>query len=322
MPDLPGSAARPKGRLRRSPPVILSGEGEGATPPHERHFYARTKAIGRFGMRIFTPTLMPAPHWHGHIEANFLTGATMTYEVEGELIEVPEARMVLFWAGQPHRLVAVTPREDGVPRLANIYLSLDQFLFLPHIAPLQVALLGGGFACLPAALCSADQIARWYADYRSGDVERTEVMKMEINALMRRALLQPLDYLRRPLTESPEGRLLSSAHIRHVVGMVRFIMENLHRPLTNADVAAVTGLHSNYALALFTRTMRMPMKRFVIRMRLLRARALLLESSTAIAQVAEQSGFSSLSQFYAQFRAAFGMPPQQMRARYTQMELR
>lgn len=292
------------------------------TPGHERHFYALTRAIGRFGMRIFTPTLMPAPHWHGHVEGNYLTGATMTYRFENSEIEVPEGRLVLFWAGIPHQLTAVTPTGSGPVNLANIYLPVDTFLFMPHIAPLQVALLGGALVELPPDLCSAERIGGWYRDYRSNDFERTEVMKMELNAMMRRALLRPLDYLLAPVADPGDGRTLSSAHIRHVVAMVRFIMENLGNPITNADVARVTGLHENYALSLFTRTMRLPMKKFIIRMRMLRARALLMGSNMAIATVAEQAGFASISQFYTHFKAAFGMPPHAMRAKYTHMALR
>lgn len=291
-------------------------------PSHERHFYALNKAIGRFGMRIFTPYIMDAPHWHGHVEGNFLTGASMTYDVDGTEVEVGPDRLVLFWAGIPHQLTRVTATGDGPVRLANIYLPVDTFLFMPHIAQLQVSLLGGAIVSLPAALCSGDCITRWYRDYRSNDFERTEVMKMEMNAMMRRALLDPLDYLLDPVADPGQDRALSSAHIRHVVAMVRFIMENLDQPIRNADVAAVTGLHQNYALALFTRTMRLPMKRFVIRMRLLRARALLMESSAAITSVAEQSGFASISQFYDHFKTAYGLSPQALRARYTQMELR
>lgn len=291
-------------------------------PSHERHFYAQNTAIGRFGMRIFPPTLMPQPHWHGHVELNFLTGGTMTYLVENQSLVVPDGRLVLFWAGIPHQLTDIGPGGEGPVRLANIYLPLDAFLFLPHIAPLQVALLGGGIVMLPGALCSAERIQGWYKDYRAGDVERTEVLKMELNALFRRALLDPLEYLRPPIADPEEGRTLSSAHIRHVVAMVRYIMDNLAEPLSNARIAAVTGLHENYALALFTRTMRLPMKRFIIRMRLLRARAMLLESGLAIATVAGQSGFASISQFYDHFGRAYGMSPHQMRARYTQMELR
>ena len=84
----------------------------------------------------------------------------------------------------------------------------------------------------------------------------------------------------------------------------------------------MTGLHVNYALALFTRTMRVPLKRFIIRMRLLRARAMLMESSTAIATVAEESGFTSISQFYDHFKTAYGMSPHAMREKYTSMALR
>lgn len=291
-------------------------------PSHERHFYALNKAIGRFGMRIFTPYVMDAPHWHGHVEGNFLTGASMTYVVEDQVIEVPPGRLVLFWAGIPHQLVSVTADGSGPVRLANIYLPVDSFLFMPHIAALQVALLGGGIVQLPDDICGEDLIGRWYRDYRSNDFERTEIMKMEMNAMMRRALTRPLHYMRAPIADPGDERHLSSAHIRHVVAMVRFIMENLAQPITNADVAAVTGLHENYALSLFTRTMRLPMKKFIIRMRMLRARALLMESGMAIATVAEQSGFQTISQFYAHFKIAYGMSPHAMRARYTQMELR
>jgi len=295
---------------------------EPGTPSHERHFYALTRAVGRLGMRIFTPYVMDAPHWHGHVEANFLTGASMTYVIDGEVIVVPPGQLVLFWAGIPHQLTHVTPTGNGPVKLANIYFPFDSFLFMPHIAQLQVALLGGGLVMLPNTLFSAQQIEVWYRDYRANDFERTEVMKMELNAMLRRALLDDLVYLRQPIADPGDERALSSAHIRHVVAMVRFIMENLAQPMSNADVAAVTGLHQNYALSLFSHTMRLPMKRFIIRMRLLRARALLMESGAAISKVAEQSGFQSISQFYDHFKTAYGMSPHAMRAKYTQMTLR
>lgn len=292
------------------------------SPSHDRHFYALNRAIGRFGMRIFSPYTMDAAHWHGHIEVNFLTSASMTYVIDSDQIEVPPDQLVLFWAGIPHQLTAITALGDGPAKLANVYLPVDTFLFMPHIAQLQVALLGGALACLPAHLCGADQVARWYRDYRSTDFERIEVMKMELNALLRRALLGDLTYLRAPLSDPGDDRTLSSAHIRHVVAMVRYIVENLADPMTNADVAAVTGLHQNYALSLFSRTMRLSMKKFIIRMRLLRARALLMESGAAITTVAEASGFQSISQFYAHFKTAYGLSPHAMRTKYTQMELR
>jgi AraC family transcriptional regulator, melibiose operon regulatory protein len=168
------------------------GNTAGQSTSHDRHFYALNRAIGRFGMRIFTPYLMEVPHWHGHVEVNFLSAASMTYVMDTDQIEVPPEQLVLFWAGIPHQLTGVTPQGDGPVKLANIYLPVDTFLFMPHIAQLQVALLGGALACVPAHLCGPDQIARWYRDYRSNDFERIEVMKMELNALLRRAICASL----------------------------------------------------------------------------------------------------------------------------------
>jgi AraC-like DNA-binding protein len=287
-----------------------------AAPAHERHFYSATRAFGRFGIRIFEPQLMAAPHWHGHIEANFAIEHQMDYEVDNEKIVVPPNRLCIFWAGIPHQLTNVAPTGNGAVRLCNIYLPLDAFLMMHHIAPMQIALLGGGMAILPEALCDEDLMRRWYADYRSGDFERTEVMKMELNALFRRAWLDQIEYLRRPQNAADEGRVLSSAHIGHVIAMVRHTLENLDKPMLNKEITAVTGLHENYALGLFTQIMRMPLKQFVLRMRLMRARALLVESTLAIASVAEASGFASISQFYAHFKSAYGTSPHAVRQQY------
>jgi AraC-like DNA-binding protein len=291
-------------------------------PSHERHFYSVTQAFGRFGMRLFEPQRMDAPHWHGHVEANFLTAASMVYSVDDEELIVPRDRLVIFWAGIPHQLTEIRPAGDDTPRLANIYIPVDAFLFLPHITELQVQLFGGAVAVLPSGICSEEQIQRWYADYRANDFERLELMKMELNALLRRAQLTGIDYLRAPTAGGGEGREITSAQNGYVVAMLRYVLENLTEPMTNADVTAVTGLHENYALSIFARTMRVPLRRFIIRMRLMRARALLVESSMAIASAAEASGFTSVSQFYSHFKTAYGISPHLLRSKYKQMALR
>jgi AraC-like DNA-binding protein len=291
-------------------------------PLHERHFYATTQAFGRFGIRTFAPQVMPEPHWHGHIELNLCAAGILVYNIDGDTVRVPADEAAVFWAGVPHQLVAVEPVDDRAPRLTNIYLPVDAFLTMPHVARLQVALLSGAMLRLGGEVCPPDLIARWHRDYRTGDFERIEVIKMEFNALLRRALLDELSFLRHPLEKPEFQRTLSSAHIRHVIEMVRFVVENLAEPMTNADITRVTGLHENYALTLFTRTMRLPLKKFVIRLRLLRARGLLTQSSVAIATVAAQCGFTSISQFYQQFKAAYGLPPNAVREQYVRMELR
>lgn len=289
----------------------------------ERHFYSARRAFGRFGVRIFDPVLMERPHWHGHVEINLPARFEMDYMVDGRAITVPADTAVVFWAGIPHQLTAIRPAEGGAGRLANVYLPLDVFLMMNHIAAFQVALLGGAMVMVPQRLCDGARMQQWYSDYRSGDLERSELVKMDLNALFRRAMAeQALSYLIHPAHVISGDRTLASSHIRHVIAMVRQVLENLETPMRNSDITRVTGLHENYALSLFTRVMQMPLKKFILRMRLIRARALLVESTMAIASVAEAAGFSSISQFYAQFSAGYGMPPAEARKQYLQPELR
>jgi AraC family transcriptional regulator, melibiose operon regulatory protein len=102
-------------------------------------------------------------------------------------------------------------------------------------------------------------------------------------------------------------------HVRHVVNMVRHILENIEKPLTIEDVANVTGLHTNYALSLFSKTMLISPKQFIIRMRLVRARSMILESKIAISTIAVSCGFNSISQFYDHFSKAYATTPQSLR---------
>ena len=202
------------------------------------------------------------------------------------------------------------------PELCNIYLPLDTFLLMPHLPDFQIALINGAMIACPKQLCDHGQLLRWYEDYRSASAERLDIMKLEINALFRRVALEDTAYLRAPWLAKPAPHSLSSSHIRHVVAIVRHVLENLEKPLTNADVTAVIGFHPNYALSIFKRVMNVPLKQFILRMRLLRARGMLLESDVAITTIAVQSGFGSTSQFYAHFSAAYGISPNQLRERY------
>lgn len=285
-----------------------------STVASERRFYNRSKAFGRFGMRVFEPHVMEHAHHHGHVEANFTRGCRLHYKMDGADIVVEPGQLVIFWANVPHQLMAI--EELGVPELCNIYIPLDVFLMMPHLAELQMALLNGAIVCCPAELCGHDSLMRWYSDYRSANAERLDILKMELNALFRRMEAQGLQLVKQPWTNKAVPHTLTTSHIRHVVAMVRHILENLNLPLRNVDVTAVTGLHPNYALNIFSKAMNIPLKQFILRMRLLRARGLLLESDVAIATVASESGFGSTSQFYAHFAAAYGMAPNQLRLKY------
>ncbi len=285
-------------------------------PRPDRRFYAQNQAFGRFGIRWFDPQIMPKEHSHGHIELNWLSSGSMDYLIDGRPVQIPPGRLVLFWAGIPHQTVGLDTGPDRNARQCNVYLPLDSFLHMPNLGKLTDTMMGGGVVMLPPETIGSDTLERWYQDYRSGDAERTDILKEEIALMLRRAAVTGWDILMDPWIESVGHSMRAASPLRYVVAMIRHILENLKEPLRAEDVAKVVGLHPNYALNLFTEVMRVPMHKFVVRMRLIRARSLLFEGGLSIENVAFESGFTALSQFYVQFRNAYGLTPRQMRAHY------
>lgn len=306
MNEIPQLASPAKRREKAVAPV----------PRPDRRFYAQTAAFGRFGMRWFDPQVMPGEHFHGHIELNWLTSGSMDYVFDGRPVSIPSERLIMFWAGIPHQTIALDKGPNGDSRQCNVYLPLDSFLHMPNLGRLTETMMGGGVVALSPETISADTLHRWYQDYRSGDAERMDILKTEIAIMLRRAAVTRWDELMVPWIESPGPSTRAAAPLRYVVAMMRHILENLSEPLQAADVAKVVGLHPNYALNLFSEVMHVPMHKFVVRMRLIRARSLLFEGNLSIENVAFQSGFTALSQFYVQFRNAYGLTPRQMRAHY------
>ncbi len=298
--------------------VARQGQRDRAVPPvprPDRRFYAQSRAFGRFGIRWFDPQIMPEPHFHGHVELNWLSDGGMDYVFDGRPVRVPSRRLLMFWAGIPHQTVALDRGVGNGARQCNVYLPLDSFLHMPKLGHLTEAMLGGGIVALAPETIGEDTLNRWYQDYRSGDAERADILKEEIALMLRRAAATGWDTVFAPWIDA-DVAVTRASPPRYVVAMLRHILENLALPLRAEDVAQVVGLHPNYALNLFTAVMHVPMHKFVVRMRLIRARHLLFEGNLSIENVAYRSGFASLSQFYAQFRTAYGLTPRQMRAHY------
>ena len=300
----------------RGVPARQRGKAAAPVPRPDRSFYAQTKAFGRFGMRWFDPQIMPEAHFHGHIELNWLTAGSMDYVFDNRSVHIPSRRLIMFWAGIPHQTVALDRGRKADSRQCNVYLPLDSFLYMPKLGRLTETMMGGGIIALSPETIGEDTLTRWYQDYRSGDAERADILKDEIALMLRRAAVTGWDELMAPWIEAGGPAPRAASPLRYVVAMLRHILENLSEPLRAEDVAKVVGLHPNYALNLFGDVMRVPMHKFVVRMRLIRARHLLFEGSLSIENVAYESGFSALSQFYVQFRNAYGLTPRQMRAHY------
>lgn len=270
-------------------------------------------AFGAFAVHRFTPRTMRRMHWHGHIEANWLERARMAYDIGGREVVVPEGRLALFWASVPHRAASITPLGPG-PLLHNVYMPLDDVLLMPGIDRVRARLLAGEVLALDPEACDDRTVRRWRRDAASPDPGMRSLAIAEFHGALRRAEIGGAFVTLGP--DAPDvagGR--RGVTMTHVVTMLRTVIDRLDQPLTVAEIAAPTGLNPNYASNLFASAMRVPLKSFVVRLRLSRAEALLMETDASVQAIAFASGFGSVAQFYAAFRARHGMPAGEFRRR-------
>lgn len=94
-----------------------------------------------------------------------------------------------------------------------------------------------------------------------------------------------------------------------VSAAIRYVQEDLSRPLSVSDLADEVNMSQSAFAHLFKSVTGESPYRFVKRLRLDRARVLLIEGGRSVSEVATAVGYSSLSYFINEFKRHFGVTP-------------
>jgi AraC-like DNA-binding protein len=123
--------------------------------------------------------------------------------------------------------------------------------------------------------------------------------------------LREITYRLMQLEQLP--RLLEAAAMERdsdpVRRVMRYIEEHLAEPLTVADMARYAALSQSALTARFVEATGVGPYQYAKRMRLDRARALLVAGELTVSQIAREVGYSSLSYFINEFKRQFATTP-------------
>jgi AraC-like DNA-binding protein len=148
-----------------------------------------------------------------------------------------------------------------------------------------------GFATLTEALDRAAGEARSVRD---------------LFAAYRRAVRDIADAVERPVAARRDRSLRSA---------IDFIHQHYTEPLRLESVARSAGFTASHFSKLFIRREKIPFERYVRRLRLERAKQLLVTTTLDSTRIAELSGFGSVFYFSRVFRAELGVTPLEYRRR-------
>ena len=85
--------------------------------------------------------------------------------------------------------------------------------------------------------------------------------------------------------------------------------ENIETPLAPHEIAAMLKISTRQLERLFGKYLNTSPKRYIMEMRLHRARNLIVQTEQSVAEIAMACGFNSTSHFSKVFRSQFGVSP-------------
>lgn len=100
-----------------------------------------------------------------------------------------------------------------------------------------------------------------------------------------------------------------------VTRAIAYITQNYAEPLSNKDLARLTGYHEYYLNSLFIRHTGISMHKYLLKVRINEAKKMLLNTKLSLADIAEAVGFNSNTHFSTYFKKSENISPLQYRER-------
>jgi AraC family transcriptional regulator, melibiose operon regulatory protein len=258
------------------------------------------------------PAPMKRPDRHNEVELNLLERGSLTYLLGGNTVTIPARRLAVFWAAIPHQIIS--SRDNPEYFVATI--PLVWFLQCKFPAHFVDAVMHARVVLDPDPQTRKGDLEMfdgWVHDFEKQDPQRQRASFLEIEArLLRFALAIPAE-ASAPRTRAKAPTTIETGGLNHVERMASFIARNYTERLTAEEISSAAGLHPNYAMSVFKKSMGITMIDCVTQHRVTHAQRLLATTDVKIIDVALGSGFVSLSRFYEAFGKWCGCSPKEYR---------
>jgi AraC-like DNA-binding protein len=251
-------------------------------------------------------------HFHPEYELHLVVATSGRYFVGDFIGEFEPGNLVLTGPNLPHNWISDLPKGTSVPLRGRIIQFSEGFIegamkVFPELSALGPLLESSRRGVL-FGRHTATQLAPLMEELMSAQgVRRIELFMMIAGLLARASSVQTLtgpDYL-----PDPSGYM--SAGINKAIAYIR---ENLTRPFSETDLAAIAGQSPSAFSRAFRRHTGMSLVQYIKRLRInLACQLLMSDEQAAITDICFEVGFNNLSNFNRQFLAEKGMPPSRFR---------
>jgi AraC family transcriptional regulator, melibiose operon regulatory protein len=254
-------------------------------------------------------------HRHDEVEMMFFSkGHPVIWRFGARLMELQADQTVLFWGAIPHQLVSIADEnlQHWVVIPPELFLRLD----LPAALVRDVMdgrLLMENEPELRRMDLSSYPV--WKKETVSDSAEHHRTMLLSLEARLRRFSCRAESS--EELGQSVVQKHLPSRDRKVFLDMYEYITRNFRGTIRIEHIAGAVGLHPNYAISLFKSKYGINIVDLITMLRVYEAQRLLLITDLKIIDIAMETGFGSMSNFYKSFCKLCGKTPREYRRAVT-----
>lgn len=260
-----------------------------------------------YGFLSSYPDYSAISHWHKDLEFVLIKKGTMTYNVNGELIELEEGSGILVNSRQLHYGFSAEHNECEFIciLLSPELLQGNNWFYHNCIEPITenasypyLHLRRDGW--MASVMERLDGIFDSFGEIPAQPLSYFEVIEKYLSIM--KILYENLDIENQP--REPESTDLSSLR-----NMITYIEEHYMDRITLADIALSGACCKSKCSFLFKRYLRDTPINYTTKLRLRKSLSTLLGTNSSITAIAYEYGFNGASYYCETFKKYYGVPP-------------
>lgn len=240
-------------------------------------------------------------HWHDFYEIHVITQGTLTEQINGHEIEMGPGWIYFLRPYDVHEY-----HDDGLVSLYKIQFLID--ILDPDI---QKILISREYRLIMKLSDKELEMLEPFLDkivdeYNSNKTNRQAMISYLMNCLATEMI------------RLSQKHTSNTANSDAIVLALEYIHRNHAKNISMQHVAALVGLTPNYFCSKFHKEVGQSFKQYLRGLQLNHAATLLRITDLSISRICEDSGFSSPTNFFRDFKEVYGMTPSQYRTRTLQ----
>lgn len=248
-------------------------------------------------------------HTHSYCQIISVLKGTGTIRIGEELFQFAERNTFLIHSHVPHAILRKSP--DDQPQMMDIKFSIADGLLAADVAKLPPRLDESVF---PSFQYYFDRILKESEENRPYSYERICMyFGLALTSILRTGELGSSPGLPSAPEEPPEMQI-GGVDMRR---LTQYIQHNYASPISLDELAKVAIVSKSTLIQAFKLAYDTTPIKYINRVRLEKAKALLLNSDSSISEISEMVGFQSLHYFSRYFKNHEDLSPGEYRQRYS-----